>query len=286
MKKLFIILCLFALPSLLFAGGITDKHKAVVSRINFTSGACDQVQLPTEDGASWATSAVAQYDTSEMLYNRFKYGGTNGKGICQVDIWTSLEYTDTQRTYYVRIYNDALGDERLDGTHTSGTYATILTDSAATWDNDELIGLILVNQTDSSWGTITDNDNTTITVDDLADGVDGNFDENDVYFIKTAPNTSLGESDAVQFGTSDAGETQTAFVFSTPTTALTNGVYYHVVVFSKDVNNDDDYISWHRQNDTSDTAGVRGYSDYDPISWVVSSSESGWEARKFKLYSR
>ena len=32
MKKLFIILCILAIPSLVFAGGITDKHKAVIAR--------------------------------------------------------------------------------------------------------------------------------------------------------------------------------------------------------------------------------------------------------------
>ncbi len=69
------------------------------------------------------------------------------------------------------------------GTHTAAQHATIMTDSTQSFVVDSLIGYTLYNVTDSSTGTITDNDATTITVDALVNGVDNDFDTNDVYII-------------------------------------------------------------------------------------------------------
>lgn len=70
------------------------------------------------------------------------------------------------------------------GTHTAaGASDTIVTDSAADYSVDGLIGLTLTNITDGSTGTITDNDGTTITVDDLTGGTDDQFEQDDVYSI-------------------------------------------------------------------------------------------------------
>lgn len=67
--------------------------------------------------------------------------------------------------------------------HTGGTSATILTDSAQTYTVDALIGMTIYNITDSSSGTITDNDATTITVASLTGGGDDQWELNDVYLV-------------------------------------------------------------------------------------------------------
>ena len=71
--------------------------------------------------------------------------------------------------------------EAYTGTHTTTTGAT-LTDSNADWDDDELIGHIVYNKTDGSYGTITDNDSTTVTAT-LAGGTDDEWGEDDEYLI-------------------------------------------------------------------------------------------------------
>ena len=70
------------------------------------------------------------------------------------------------------------------GDHTPVTSSTtVLTDSTASWTADEWIGYTIVNVTDGSIGIITDNDATTITVDELYGGTDNDWDQNDVYNI-------------------------------------------------------------------------------------------------------
>ncbi len=71
------------------------------------------------------------------------------------------------------------------GTHTDGTHATIMTDSAAAFTVDALIGKVIYNVTDGSQGTITDNNATTITVAALAGGSDNQWQVNDIYNIVT-----------------------------------------------------------------------------------------------------
>jgi len=74
----------------------------------------------------------------------------------------------------------------LAGTHTAGDHATIMTDSAASFVTDALIGGTIYNVTDGSSGYITDNDGTTVTAV-LTGGSDNSWDtaDNDVYRIST-----------------------------------------------------------------------------------------------------
>ena len=70
------------------------------------------------------------------------------------------------------------------GTHTAaGNHATIMTDSAAAFTIDALIGWKIFNITDGSYGIITDNDATTVTVAALVGGTDNDWDTNDQYEI-------------------------------------------------------------------------------------------------------
>ena len=81
------------------------------------------------------------------------------------------------------------GPFEFSGTATGGTSATVMTDSGQSWTVDGLIGLIIHNMTDiessgqHSFGTITDNDATSITVSSLAGGSDDQWEAGDVYVI-------------------------------------------------------------------------------------------------------
>ena len=113
------------------------------------------------------------------------------------------------------------------GTHDhAGDHATILTDSAASFPVDALIGAKLNNLTDGSSGTITDNTATTITVDDLTGGNDNFFDasEDDVYSITDIPTTG-----ANYLAFSDSDNTGTVMIYDmesdswdSPITGMTN----------------------------------------------------------------
>ena len=75
------------------------------------------------------------------------------------------------------------------GQHTAaGSSATVMTDSTASFTVDALIGWKIFNVTDGSYGIVTDNDATTVTVASLAGGTDNDWDQNDYYEL----NQSLG----------------------------------------------------------------------------------------------
>ena len=70
------------------------------------------------------------------------------------------------------------------GSHTAaGNNATVMTDSAASFTTDALIGNQIFNSTDLSSGIITDNDTTSVTVAALTGGTDNDWDTNDKYEI-------------------------------------------------------------------------------------------------------
>ena len=72
------------------------------------------------------------------------------------------------------------------GTHTAGASATILTDAAAHWVVNRLVGLTVYNSTDGSSGVITANTVNTATVAALAGGTANAWALNDVYSIPGA----------------------------------------------------------------------------------------------------
>ena len=76
------------------------------------------------------------------------------------------------------------------GTHTDGNHSTIMTDSAAGFPVDALIGATINNYTDNgSSGVITDNDATTVTVSSLSGGSSNIWQTSDVYTITNIPKT-------------------------------------------------------------------------------------------------
>jgi len=73
------------------------------------------------------------------------------------------------------------------GFHTgAANQATVMTDAAATFTPDALIGYQIFNSTDGSSGIITDNTVNTVTVAALAGGTENDFDLNDKYEINNS----------------------------------------------------------------------------------------------------
>lgn len=80
--------------------------------------------------------------------------------------------------------NDFINIPADNGAHDGGNnQGTVMTDSSQSWVADELIGRVIINTTDKSYGTITDNDTTTITVASLTSGTDDDWDTNDSFII-------------------------------------------------------------------------------------------------------
>ncbi|MFC1864609.1 hypothetical protein ACFLYG_02135 [Chloroflexota bacterium] len=69
------------------------------------------------------------------------------------------------------------------GSHTGSNDAALLTDAGASWTADELINLKIYNTTDGSYGNVTDNTDTTVTVV-LSGGTENDWDTNDEYRIE------------------------------------------------------------------------------------------------------
>lgn len=81
------------------------------------------------------------------------------------------------------------------GTHTGASNASVLTDSSATFEIDELAGLSISNDTDGSTGSITSNTATTVTAT-LSGGTDDDWDAGDAYTIQSASVHSRGGANA------------------------------------------------------------------------------------------
>jgi len=74
------------------------------------------------------------------------------------------------------------------GTHTAADHGTIMTDGAANFPVDALIGATINNTTDGSSGVITDNTAVTVTTT-LSGGSDDSWDTSDAYTITAFPET-------------------------------------------------------------------------------------------------
>ncbi|MBA7577293.1 hypothetical protein ES708_19140 [subsurface metagenome] len=112
------------------------------------------------------------------------------KGINLVEVPSSLTLTveatyDGSATQGIKIHvRTSLTDQAL-GTHTGADGAAALTDAAAHFVDDELIGLTIKNLTDGSSGAITANTGTGVTAT-LVGGTNNDWDGDDVYIIEGA----------------------------------------------------------------------------------------------------
>lgn len=102
-------------------------------------------------------------------------------GTMQLDMYENADLDPDGTLVVQRGNNRALC---FSGTHTvAGTSATVMTDAAATFTIDALIGWKIYNVTDGSYGIVTDNDGTTVTVAALIGGTGNEWDQNDEYEI-------------------------------------------------------------------------------------------------------
>jgi len=98
------------------------------------------------------------------------------------------------------------------GAHDAADSSTVMTDSSPSnrFPVDALIGATINNVTDGSFGVITDNTATTVTVASLSDGSDNSWDDayNDAYTISDIPTTG-----ASYLAFSDADDTGTVMIY-------------------------------------------------------------------------
>jgi len=83
---------------------------------------------------------------------------------------------------FAEIPDELYTQDYLQGTHDGMDRATVLTDSSQDWDTDELIGQVVYNKTDLSYGIITTNTSTTVTAI-LKGGTNGSWYTGDEYII-------------------------------------------------------------------------------------------------------
>lgn len=75
-----------------------------------------------------------------------------------------------------------------DGAHDGGNNSPTLDDSTQSWTVNGLVGLVVNNITDGSWGIITANTANQCTIGaGMAGGTDNDFDTNDLYVISGPP---------------------------------------------------------------------------------------------------
>lgn len=101
--------------------------------------------------------------------------------LCQLDIYEDATVTANTGTLITQRANNRA--KVYTGSHTAGTSATVMTDSGASFPVDGLIGWKIYNITDGSYGVVTDNDATTVTVSALVGGTDNDWDTSDRYEI-------------------------------------------------------------------------------------------------------
>ena len=140
--------------------------------VKYVQVAYSSVAVKPDEHLIKINGGVVSFTDLDCTY-RYKYTGAG------IDCWARGTGPETYCESYDVVYDPY-------GTHTGGTHATIMTDSAAAFKTDALIGQVIYNVTDGSSGTITDNDATTVTVAALAGGGDDQWELNDAYTIEDA----------------------------------------------------------------------------------------------------
>ena len=132
---------------------------------DFDSGEVLDFVFTTDDSAKWAHLIFA-FEASKL---------------CTVDFYEGVTATANTGTLVVQRGNNRA--RCYSGSHSAATSATVMTDSSASFTTDALIGWKIYNITDGSYGIVTDNDTTTVTVASLIGGTDNDWDTNDDYEI-------------------------------------------------------------------------------------------------------
>ena len=131
------------------------------------------------DSAEVLDFVFTTYNNSKWVHLIFSYECTN---LCQLDIYEGATVTANTGTLVIQRGNNRA--KCFSGAHTGGNgQATVMTNSGAAFTVDALIGWKIYNITDGSYGIITDNDATTVTVSALVGGTDNDWDTADQYEI-------------------------------------------------------------------------------------------------------
>lgn len=204
-KYLFLGLILIA--SLAFARG--DYYKGAKTTQSLT---CNVVQTPTEDGASAGSLDAGKSGDDVYVASKFVYTGTNGKAICQINLWLHFNGSSTHN-FDVQIWGHDSGD-----------------------------------------------------------------DEPDILSV-------LGTSDSVDLSGIGGSEVETSFAFSTPTSALSNGTTYWVVLHTASYDASH-YADFHYENNgATERRMISSNSPYDGSdgTWAVTDASTSY---KFELLSQ
>ena len=155
---------------------VTNEHHEIHSNSHYFVKDFDGTNFESTDVIDFVFSTD---DTAKWVHLLFAFSST---GLAQLDIYEGATATANTGTLIVQRANNRA--KVFIGTHTAaGTSATIMTDAAASFTIDALIGWKIYNVTDGSYGIVTDNDATTVTVAALVGGTDNDWDQNDQYEI-------------------------------------------------------------------------------------------------------
>ncbi len=127
---------------------------------------------------------IATANDPKWMHLTFNYDSTL---LLTLDVYELADFAADGTLVIPRANNRAKSPS---GQHTPvGASATVMTDSTAAFTVDALIGWKIYNYTDGSYGIVTDNDATTITVAALIGGTDNDWDQNDYYEINQSLDT-------------------------------------------------------------------------------------------------
>lgn len=155
----------------------------------FDSGDDIDFVLTTDDSDKWV----------HLLFNFM----SNAES--QLDIYEGATVTANTGDLVVQRGNNRA--QCHSGSHTGASgQATVMTDSNASFTVDALIGWKIYNITDGSYGIITDNDATTVTVAALVGGTDNDWDLNDDYEINQSLAIVRSEQTITDLGIRIGGE--------------------------------------------------------------------------------
>ncbi len=174
-----------AQTSTITSGDGTDHHLAWLMVANFGAGGSNPGIRETivEDDRTTVRASLANIDwnvrnnpNDETTLVKGTAETTDGAGQLEIDddlVGTVGQYK------WLTLAADYVG------THTGAADAATLTDGAANWRVDELVGLTISNDSDGSTGTITANTANTVTAT-LSGGTENDWDNGDAYTIENA----------------------------------------------------------------------------------------------------
>ncbi len=171
--------------STITSGDGTDHHRGWLVVANFGGAAANpgiDIDL-TEDDRTTARANLANIDWAVRAGANDE--ATLVKGTAETTDGAGKLVIDNDLVGSVGTWRILTLAADYTGSHTGAADAAVLTDSAANWRVDELVGRTITNDTDGSSGVITANTANTVTAT-LSGGTDNDWDNGDTYTIENA----------------------------------------------------------------------------------------------------